>query len=225
MKHIIRLYTNNIQQKPLFMTRRCGLCRQNGHDRRNCPQRQQNVQQVDQQICMLCNGAHNPYDCPILQDEPNDDHDEPNDEHYDHVNIQYIQNEYSDIDHRIPPQPPPPSPSSKIHWDKCGQCGKQNQGKICSCGAKMITQVPCNSDGFYECTICYNELKDLNKVTTKCGHHFCVDCFLSHYTSNQGMSGKCPMCRTELLEQQRISEQHSHPAGIIRYIARYIHNF
>ena len=214
------------------MVRRCGICRQLGHTRRNCPDNPPNqivppVNNVPQN-CMLCGGAHNPYDCHILRDEPNG-------EYFYIENVENVQNEYHHnvMDERaimnqiVPPHPPSqPSQTPKIHWDKCGQCGHPNQGKICRCGAKMITEVPCNSEGVYECTICYNDLKDLNKATTKCGHHFCIDCFVSHYTSQQSMSGKCPMCRAELLDEQRpIAPEQHRPRGIIRYISRYIHNF
>jgi hypothetical protein len=217
------------------MTRRCGICHQTGHNRRNCPNHQpvmENVQSnhIRRSNCMLCGGAHDPYNCPILQDEPQGEYFYmENVENVQNDNYQDVIGDFSNMNQVVPPPPPPSPPSqiSKINWDKCSQCGKPNQGKTCSCGAKMITEVPCNSQGFYECTICYNDLKDLNKVTTKCGHHFCIDCFVSHYNSNQAMSTKCPMCRAELLEQQqqRAPEQHHQPRGIIRYIARYIHNF
>lgn len=207
-----------------MMTRRCGICRQTGHDRRKCSHQHSRPlnRSSHEQICMLCEGRHNPYDCPILQDEPNIEYSE----------MEYLIDEYSDVDRVLPPPPPPPSPPSqtvKLNWDQCGHCGKPNHGKICSCGENMITAVACDENGFYDCTICYRQMKELNKVTTKCGHHFCIDCFLSHYTSNQGMSKKCPMCRANLVESEHVQpssvpEQQPHQ-GIIRYIAEYIHNF
>jgi len=204
--------------------RRCGICRETGHNRRNCPnmhlhqqlqfQQQQQQQQMlfqqqqqqqqqqhqqqqmlfqqqqhhlqiqqQEQFCVLCGSPHHAtIDCPILND---------------------------DVMLPSPPPPPPPPPSStpltvssshKIHWDACGKCGLPNNGGICSCGEKQVAPVAPNEEGIYECMICYTYLKELNKVTTKCGHHYCVDCFLLHFTSSNPSSKSCPICRAKLLE-------------------------
>ena len=202
--------------------RRCRICRETGHNRRNCPnmhlhqqlqfqqqqqqqqellfqqqqhqlqiQQQQHhlqIQQQEQQFCVLCGSPHHAtIDCPILND-----------------------------DVILPSPPPPPSSSTpltvssshKIHWDACGKCGLTNNGGICSCGEKQVAPVAPNEEGIYECMICYTYLKELNKVTTKCGHHYCVDCFLLHFTSSNPSSKSCPVCRANLLEVK--SETRSH---------------
>ena len=187
-------------------TRRCRNCHRTGHDRRNCSQLQ--VQQQQQQPqpqpqqqpvqihCVLCGSRyHDSYDCPIL------------------VEDEVI----------VPPPPPTPRPRQlsqpssnrqKINWDTCGNCGLPNDGGTCSCGEKQVAPVPPNEEGIYECTICYTDLKELNKVTTKCGHHYCIDCFLHHFTSGNPSSKNCPMCRADLLEV-KTEELQSPPTPVI----------
>ena len=158
-------------------SRRCGLCREVGHNRRNCPVTR----------CVVCDDRNHDYhSCPFRGFFGEDN--EP-------VIVQ-------------PPPPPPPAAaaaaepaSNRINWDKCGKCGTENTNKICTnCGDKQIEPVPKNENGYHECSICYTNLRELNKVTTKCGHHYCIDCFLSHFNSNQPSSGDCPMCRAKILE-------------------------
>lgn len=42
-----------------------------------------------------------------------------------------------------------------------------------------------------ECPICFNPLENVNCCTTRCGHNFCLECFIKHTKKNN----KCPMCR------------------------------
>lgn len=164
--------------------RRCSICRRTGHDRRNCNQLQVQQQQYVEIHCVLCESRHHDlFDCPIIM-------------------------EYDVILPRTPPSTQrtvslsSPQSSHRIHWDTCGKCALPNNGGICSCGEKQVAPVPPNEDGIYECTICYADLKELNKVTTKCGHHYCVDCLLHHFTSSNPSSKSCPMCRADLLEKK-----------------------
>ena len=49
------------------------------------------------------------------------------------------------------------------------------------------------------CTICF-ENPGFSLVTTKCGHHFCFECYERHVNSGQNYSHKCPTCRAPLNE-------------------------
>ena len=44
-----------------------------------------------------------------------------------------------------------------------------------------------------ECMVCYEEVSD-EKVTIKCGHTYCVECFVKHMRTQ----GTCAYCRTEV---------------------------
>lgn len=44
------------------------------------------------------------------------------------------------------------------------------------------------------CNICFDELQDTNKVITKCGHMFCVEC----YTRASRNKNDCAVCRKKL---------------------------
>ena len=44
------------------------------------------------------------------------------------------------------------------------------------------------------CNICFDDLEDTNKVITKCGHKFCVEC----YTRASRNKNDCAVCRTKL---------------------------
>lgn len=43
-----------------------------------------------------------------------------------------------------------------------------------------------------ECIICYNDKDQNGSVSLKCGHKYCVDCFIEHMRS----SNTCAYCRT-----------------------------
>ena len=57
-----------------------------------------------------------------------------------------------------------------------------------------------------ECPICYNPIKERNRVVTKCGHLFCLECITHHTISNLNSVSShssnlaCPMCRTSIIE-------------------------
>ena len=42
-----------------------------------------------------------------------------------------------------------------------------------------------------ECNICFDDLEETNKVVTKCGHKFCVEC----YTRAARNNNDCAVCR------------------------------
>lgn len=190
-------------------TRRCSFCRRTGHDRRNCQslrtrqQRQRHRQQQPQQQsllhCVLCqSNTHDSYDCPIISEDTILFTPPPSPIQY---YMQYhVRSHNSYTSPSTQPQQVHQQQHPKIYWDQCGKCGLQNNGGICDCGEKQVVPVPCKENGMYECTVCYTDLKILNKVTTKCGHHYCIDCFLGHYTSNNPSAKNCPMCRATLLE-------------------------
>lgn len=57
-----------------------------------------------------------------------------------------------------------------------------------------------------ECPICYNPIKERNRVVTKCGHLFCLECITHHTISNVNTVSShssglaCPMCRTSIID-------------------------
>jgi hypothetical protein len=169
-------------------TRRCTLCSETGHDRRTCPR--YNVPRVQNnqvnEHCAICDSpTHDFWTCPM--------------------NMLYnIESQQLFVSEALPSPvvvPPATQSSKRIHWDKCAKCGTENTHTHCqTCGEKQVAPVPKNEEGVHECTICYTNLRELNKVTTKCGHHYCIDCFVAHFTSKQASSGDCPMCRAQLLE-------------------------
>lgn len=55
-----------------------------------------------------------------------------------------------------------------------------------------------------ECCICMETLQAKNIAVTSCGHKFCLECLLKHYSTKNN----CPLCREELLKDQ---SQHSVP--------------
>ena len=236
-------------------SRRCGICSEVGHNRRSCPRANFRNQQHDR-TCFICGiPGHDPPHCPmneiIMVDgqrnvdviaEANSDDIEYIDVEID-INHNDVANDVSCIlcgssEHDVLDCPITQrrlnqlsvSAKKKIHWDKCGKCGAENTGtKYCvPCGEKNVIPVPKNDKGVHECTICYVDLRELNKVTTKCGHHFCIDCFLSHHDSNQASSGDCPMCRAQILEVEEpegISPYQEHIIDTIRSLHRQLLNF
>lgn len=53
-----------------------------------------------------------------------------------------------------------------------------------------------------QCHICYMDTKNVGVITTKCGHTFCEDCILSHYTSENLYSKYCPICNVDLTKPE-----------------------
>lgn len=52
-----------------------------------------------------------------------------------------------------------------------------------------------------ECPVCCESLAETNKVITRCGHQFCVTCFVQ---SLDNKKNECPMCRDNVLERDMI---------------------
>ena len=69
-----------------------------------------------------------------------------------------------------------------------GAEGDVAEGEVAAREVKIIT------DG--TCPICMDEMTDLNRAVTKCGHVFCTSCLLK----NSGHSKDCAMCRTKLVD-------------------------
>jgi len=55
------------------------------------------------------------------------------------------------------------------------------------------------------CPICMEGINDTNCCTTKCGHKFCLECFVKH----SKIKDNCPMCRREFYfnKSSRTTEQ------------------
>jgi hypothetical protein len=55
----------------------------------------------------------------------------------------------------------------------------------------------CDFSGISECFICYDEIKNDNKIKTECNHIYCIPCFKKYLTvkkkNNNNLS--CPYCR------------------------------
>ena len=47
-----------------------------------------------------------------------------------------------------------------------------------------------------DCCICMEKIEKVNCCTTKCGHKFCLTCFVRH--SKGDIHAKCPLCRTTI---------------------------
>lgn len=93
---------------------------------------------------------------------------------------------------------------------KCGVCRQEGHTrKTCPFARKtevkgehiLYTPPSKPSSTSKECSICWSGLKDNNVAVTKCGHAYCMDCFLKH-TQGTVSNNKCPMCRTELFKKQ-----------------------
>jgi hypothetical protein len=93
---------------------------------------------------------------------------------------------------------------------KCGLCREEGHTrKTCPIAKKtevaresiLFTPTAKPSSTFKECAICWSGLKDTNVAITKCGHSYCLDCFLKH-TQGTVANDKCPMCRSELFKKK-----------------------
>lgn len=65
----------------------------------------------------------------------------------------------------------------------------------------QLRQVEIKTDG--QCPICMEEILNVDKVITKCGHVFCGSCLFQ----NLGTSTVCPMCRENLADFSPISKK------------------
>ena len=59
---------------------------------------------------------------------------------------------------------------------------------------EQLRNVEIKTDG--NCPICMEEILNVNKVVTKCGHVYCASCLFQNITN----SSNCPMCREELVD-------------------------
>lgn len=48
-----------------------------------------------------------------------------------------------------------------------------------------------------DCSICFEELGETNKMILRCGHQFCGDCIFRHHQCQNGSS--CPSCRAQFI--------------------------
>ena len=61
-----------------------------------------------------------------------------------------------------------------------------------------------------ECTICYNNILDINKVITECNHVFHFSCLLKNFKSNPSTGEKCPLCRKSFLQSSPINNSNTY---------------
>ena len=61
-----------------------------------------------------------------------------------------------------------------------------------------------------ECSICYNNILDTNKVITECNHVFHFSCLLKNFKSNPSTGEQCPLCRKSFLESSPINNSNTY---------------
>ena len=61
-----------------------------------------------------------------------------------------------------------------------------------------------------ECSICYNNILDINKVITECNHVFHFSCLLKNFKSNPSTGEQCPLCRKSFLESSPINNSNTY---------------
>ena len=61
-----------------------------------------------------------------------------------------------------------------------------------------------------ECTICYNNILDINKVITECNHVFHFSCLLKNFKSNPSTGEQCPLCRKSFLQSSPINNSNTY---------------
>lgn len=61
-----------------------------------------------------------------------------------------------------------------------------------------------------ECTICYNNILDINKVITECNHVFHFSCLLKNFKSNPSTGEQCPLCRKSFLQSPPINNSNTY---------------
>jgi hypothetical protein len=66
------------------------------------------------------------------------------------------------------------------------------------------------------CTICYNDIADTNKVITECNHIFHFTCLLKNYKNNHSTGGQCPLCRKVFLQTSNNSNTYTPPLVNVR---------
>tara|TARA_R110002012_G_scaffold255853_1_gene435927 strand:- start:430 stop:906 length:477 start_codon:yes stop_codon:yes gene_type:complete len=61
-----------------------------------------------------------------------------------------------------------------------------------------------------ECTICYNNILNTNKVVTECNHVFHFSCLLKNFKSNPSTGEQCPLCRKSFLQSPPINNSNTY---------------
>ena len=51
-----------------------------------------------------------------------------------------------------------------------------------------------------QCSICYNDILNVNKVVTECNHTFHFSCLLKNFKNNSSTGEQCPLCRKSFLQ-------------------------
>ena len=51
-----------------------------------------------------------------------------------------------------------------------------------------------------QCSICYNDILNVNKVVTECNHTFHFSCLLKNFKNNLSTGENCPLCRKPFLQ-------------------------
>jgi len=59
------------------------------------------------------------------------------------------------------------------------------------------------------CSICYNDITDTNKVITECNHIFHFTCLLKNYKNNHSTGDQFPLCRKVFLQMSNNANTYS----------------
>jgi len=66
------------------------------------------------------------------------------------------------------------------------------------------------------CSICYNDIADTNKVITECNHIFHFTCLLKNFKNNHSTGDQCPLCRQIFLQPSNNSNTYSSSLANVR---------
>ena len=72
------------------------------------------------------------------------------------------------------------------------------------------------------CSICYNDITNINKVITECNHIFHFTCLLKNYKNNDSTGNQCPLCRKVFLQTPNNSNTNSSSIVNVRSVIELI---
>lgn len=75
-----------------------------------------------------------------------------------------------------------------------------------------------------DCCICMEKIEKVNCCTTKCGHKFCLTCFVRYSKGN--INAKCPLCRTTISDksEEPILSEINNSSDLDQLLEQFIRN-
>ncbi len=61
-----------------------------------------------------------------------------------------------------------------------------------------------------QCSICYNDILNINKVVTECNHIFHFSCLFKNFKNNPSTGEKCPLCRKPFLQSSSLQDSNTY---------------